>query len=101
MVPELGLALLTLDLQGTPDQIDRKFGRLLWLSQNLLEQGIDHQIRCLTADGPVARTVTCEDELLAAVDALLCCPMVKEGSLAGCATEASWQYPIGGDADEN
>ena len=100
MEPDLGLVLLSLDLTGTADQIDRKFGRLLWLSQDLLNRGLRHEIHCLTGDGPVRHTVTQESDLIIAIDALLRCPWAEEGTIAGDETAASWQYHIGGDADE-
>ena len=100
MEPDLGLVLLSLDLTGTADQIDRKLGRLLWLSQDLLNRGLRHEIHCLTGDGPVRHTVTQESDLIIAMDALLRCPWAEEGTIAGDETAASWQYHIGGDADE-
>ena len=100
MEPDLGLVLLSLDLTGTADQIDRKFGRLLWLSQDLLNRGLRHEIHCLTGDGPVRHTVNQESDLIIAIDTLLRCPWADEGTIAGDETAASWQYHIGGDADE-
>ena len=100
MEPDLGLVLLSLDLTGTTDQIDRKFGRLLWLSQDLLNRGLRHEIHCLTGDGPVRHTVNQESDLVIAMDALLRCPWAEEGTIAGDETAATWQYHIGGDADE-
>lgn len=101
MEPSRELVLLTLDLSGTREEIDRKFGRLLWVSRYLLEHGLRHEIRCLTADGPVSRSVSNAGELTAAVDALLRCPMAEAGSLMDRETGASWQLHIGGNADES
>ncbi len=42
--PIRGLTLLTFDLQGPEGRVDRTLGRLLWLSQWLLEHDTPHQI---------------------------------------------------------
>lgn len=89
--------VLTMDLNGN---IDCKCGQLLWLSRNLLEQHTLHEIRCLTADGVVIHSVADEAALNAAMDDILCHPMVAEGTLRDRITGAVWQYHIGGDADE-
>ena len=100
MEPNRGLVLLTMDLSGTPGSLDRKFGRLLTVSRMLIESELRHEIRVLTADGPVCCPVSNETELTAAVDRLLCCPAAKEGTILDAAFGASWQFHIGGDADE-
>ena len=89
--------VLTMDLSG---DIDRKCGQLLWLSRNLLAQDLAHEIRCLTADGVIIHDVTNENELMTAMDDLLCHPMAPGGTLRDRVTGAVWQYHIGGDADE-
>ena len=100
MEPTPGLVLLTMDFCGTPDEIDVKFGRLLTISRHLLANDLRHEIRVLTADGPVSHTISNEPELTAAVDKLLCCPIAKEGTLLGAETGASWQFHIGGKCHE-
>ena len=89
--------VLTMDLCG---DIDHKSGQLLWLSRNLLAQQIPHEIRCLTADGVIIHDVTNENELISALDDLLCHPMTPGGTLRDRVTGAVWQYHIGGDAHE-
>ena len=88
---------LTMDLHG---DIDLKCGRLLWLSRNLLGEHLPHEIRCLTADGVVIHAVTDENELMTALDDLLCHPAASGGTLRDRAAGTVWQYHIGGDADE-
>ena len=100
MEPARSLVLITMDLTGTPDEIDGKFGVLLTVSRHLLANDLRHEIRMLTADGPVSHAVSNETELTAAVDKLLCCPAASEGTLAGTETGASWQFHIGGDEHE-
>lgn len=100
MEPNRGLVLITMDLSGDPDEIDRKFGRLLTVSRHLLENGLRHEIRVLTADGAVSCRVSNETELTAGVDKFLCCPAAPEGSLLDAETGASWQFHIGGGVHE-
>lgn len=100
MVPQRGLVLLTMNLRGTPEELDRKFGRLLWLGNYLLEQDIPFEIRALTADGVRSIPVGDGHALNKAIDALLCSGAAKQGSIQDRCYAASWQYHIGGDADE-
>ena len=100
MQPERGLVLLTLNLRGTPVELDRKFGRLLWLGSKLLEKETAFEIRVLTGDGICGYPISSEQELTAAVDELLCRPAAREGDLRDKPCRASWQYHIGGEADE-
>ncbi|MGN0978059.1 MAG: DUF58 domain-containing protein [Faecousia sp.] len=100
MEPQRGLVLLTMTLRGTPEELDRKFGRLLWMGNYLLEQNVPFEIRALTADGVRSLPVTDARELNKAIDTLLCAQAAKEGSIRDRAYAASWQYHIGGDADE-
>ena len=98
MVPNYGRVLLTMELSGTPEEIDRKFGRLLWMGQYLLEQGLRYEIWVRTASGVEKHTVVWESDLNAAIDSLLCCTAAEAGFVPDAA--ASWQYHIGGEPDE-
>ena len=100
MEPVRGLILLTMTLGGSPEELDRKFGRLLWLSRYLLEQGLSHELRVLTGAGLPVFPIGNEGDLTKAIDTLLCTPAVREGSIRERSYSASWQYHIGGDADE-
>lgn len=100
MLPQRGLVLLTMTLRGTPGELDRKFGRLLWLGNFLLQQEIPFEIRALTADGVRSLPVTEEQALNRAIDTLLCSGAARQGSIREHGYTASWQYHIGGDADE-
>ena len=66
----------------------------------LLEQKVSFEIRALTGDGIRSLPVTEPKELDKAMDALLCAQAAKEGSIRDRAYAASWQYHIGGNADE-
>lgn len=95
-----GAVLLTLSLRGTPEELDRKFGRLLWVGRFLLEKELNFEIRALTGSGVTTCPVDSEAALLKALDSLLCTPQAEPGASWGDGLEASWQYHIGGAADE-
>ncbi|MBP3672239.1 MAG: DUF58 domain-containing protein [Oscillospiraceae bacterium] len=99
MEPVRGLMLLTLDISGTAQELDRKFGRLLWLGTYLLEQNVRFEIRAMTGKGLESWPVASEPELQKAMEDLLC-----SGQAAGSVLEhsfaASWQYHVGGGPDE-
>ena len=100
MEPQRGLVMLTMTLRGTPEELDRKFGRLLWLGNYLVGKDIRFEIRALTADGVQSSWVQTEQELSKAIDTLLCAGEAKEGSIRDFGFPASWQYHIGGEPDE-
>ncbi len=100
MEPQQGLVLLTLNLRGTPEEIDRKLGRLCWLGEALLEQEIRFEIRALTADGILSFSISEQPDLKKAVDALLCRKAAPEGDLRSKDYSAPWHCHIGGEADE-
>ena len=99
MQPERGLVLVTMNLRGTPEELDRKFGRLLWLGNYLLEKEAAFEIRVLTGQGILCYGVETQQTLMKAVDELLCAAPA-EGDLRERNFRASWQYHIGGEPDE-
>lgn len=100
MEPERGRAILTMDLNGTPEELDRKLGRLLWLSRFLLEMGISHDIYTLTGNGVTCCRVTDEASMFRGLDSLLWEPCAMSGSIQDRKIPASWAYHVGGDTDE-
>ncbi len=100
MEPQRGLVLLTMNLRGTPEELDRKLGRLLWLSNHLTEQGIAHEARVLTEDGVLSFSISDPGDAVKTIDTLLCQKNAAQGDLRSHGYHASWQYHIGGDADE-
>lgn len=97
MEPEQGRILLTMDVSGTAEELDRKFGRLVWLSRQLLDRGLHFEIRALTGSGIQELTVRDGRSLNRAVDALLCQPLAQEGTVQDHPAAAFWQFHIGGD----
>lgn len=100
MEPERERMLVTMDLKGTPDRLDRKLGQLLWLGTFLVEKELPFEICALTGEGLTASFVACEGDLTKAVDALLGCTPAGEGSMLDRELSASWHYHIGGGPDE-
>lgn len=100
MEPVRGKMLLTMTLGGTQDAVDRKFGRLLWMGEYLLSLGLPFEVRVLTGEGLLPFLVADKTGLYRAVDTLLCAPAAQAGSVREYDFDASWQYHIGGEADE-
>ena len=100
MEPRQGLVLVTMDLAGTPEELDRKFGRLLWLGGYLLDQNIRFELRALTGEGLFTFSIPASAQLRRAIDILLCKKAAAEGSLGQQETAASWHCHIGGAPDE-
>ena len=100
MQPDRGLMLLTMNLRGSAEVLDRKFGRLLWLGSWLLDKGIHFECRVLTGEGIQSRMITGESALSQWVDLLLDMPPATEGDLRQRDFPAAWQHHIGGEPDE-
>lgn len=99
MEPEKNTVLLNMILRGTAQELDVKFGKLLWMSRHLLETGIVHDIRVLTGQGVERHSVTDEATLMKAMDILLSSPPAADHAELRSAA-ASWQCEIGGGTDE-
>lgn len=99
MEPLRGKALVTLVLSGTPEELDSKLGKLLWLSRWLLEQEIPHTVQCLTGSGMQTLEITCPEDIPAAIDELLLHPLAGADATPLFAP-ASWHCHIGGDGHE-
>lgn len=100
MEPKRGLVLVSLDLQGTGEELDRKLGRLLWLGRFLLRRQIGFEIRALTGAGVRVLPVENGQMLDKALDTLLADPAAGSGSIRDRAHSAYWHYHIGGGLDE-
>ena len=100
MEPEQGRVLLRLDLMGTPEELDRKLGRLLWLGSLLLDKKIRYEVQCLTGEGFESWAIASPAELQDAMVAILSRECATEGSIRDRTESAVWQYYIGGGSDE-
>lgn len=100
MEPEQGLMLVTMELCGTAFELDAKLGRLLWLSNWLLEQRISFDIQVLTGNGIESWTIREEWDLHKSMEALLCAPVAPRDSTGGGSTVVVGRYHIGGEQGE-
>ena len=87
-----------MELRGTPEELDRKLGRLLWLGNRLTEQELAFELRVLTGSGILCETVDSRRALEKALDTLLTRTPGAAGE-PGEDTVASWRYHIGGEPD--
>ena len=92
--------LLTMDLYGTASDLDDKLGRLLWLSNWLLERGITFEIQVLTGNGIESWTIREEWDLHKCMESLLCTPFAPVGSIRDRSFTAAWRHHIGGEQGE-
>lgn len=101
MEPQQGTLLLTMTLRGTPEELDRKFGRLLWAGKYLTDRELTYEIQVLTGEGIQHFQISALCDLENAIDTLLLAPAAQSGFLEEPPRPASWQYHIGGSPDEN
>ncbi len=92
--------LVWLDLSGSPQTVDRKLGKLLWLSRYLLSRRLPFRIQALAGDGAHVWSVTDAAGFTVAFGELLCLPYSTEKTAAQPPSSAEWQYRIGGDDRE-
>jgi uncharacterized protein (DUF58 family) len=100
MEPNRAMALLQIDLSGTPEVLDRKMGRLRWMGDSLLRRNIPFDVQALTGDGLKEWPVTDGDGLLRMLDELLSCSGVQSGTVLEIGGGALWNMYIGGELDE-
>lgn len=92
-------AVLSVSLSGTPEALDEKLGKLLWLSNYLLEKDMPHELRCATGNGEYGCAVSDKESLHAALYNLLQLP-AADAAVMPDTTDAYWHHHIGGDRDE-
>lgn len=100
MEPIRGAAMVTMNIKGDADDLDLRFGQLLWMGKHLLGQGLSFDLRVLTGDGVVDKRIASEAQLYCQLDVLLGCRPVAEGSVLSEQFHAGWHYHIGGGTDE-
>lgn len=99
MVPDKNRMLLWLTLYGDPDQIDRKLGRLLWLSSYLQRHSLDHDILAYTGEGRHMWHISGSQSLRRAIDTLLCHTPYPDAEQPLLTENVNWDYYIGGEED--
>lgn len=95
MEPQGNRIILEMELRGTGQVLDQKFGQLLWLSEHLLQMGLPHELRVLTGRGTCCLAVSNAAELEQNLDALLGEPQAPEGQKLE-PISAFWRYRVGG-----
>ena len=100
MEPQQEGILLTVNLRGTPEELDRKLGSLLWLGNYLLDQELSFDIRALTGTGVHHFPITTQQALVTALDDLLCQPLTTEGDIRRMEYTAFRRFHMGGSSDE-
>ena len=100
MEPDQGRMLLLLDISGTPEELDRKYARLLWLGNRLLASEVSFEVLALTGNGIETWGVQAQWSLERCLNDLLCAPFAPEGSVTERNIAAAWQFTIGGEPDE-
>ncbi len=96
MQPIKGKAVVSLELSGSEAMVDKKLGRLLWLSGYLLEQDVPHEIHCLTGEGVQVFPVSTQEGAQRALRELMKLPVIPQEQKIDF-IPASWRYHIGGD----
>ena len=99
MIPKNSRIILTMELKGTAQELDSKFGQLLWLGQYLLEKELRHEWCVLTGEGLRSFFITDEKSVTTALQLLLAEPPVTEDA-TWPTLHAGWHYRIGGGLDE-
>lgn len=91
--------VLTLTLSGTPEELDRKLGRVYGISCQLLDRGAEHVIYCRSGGGLMTLEVTDRKSQEQAIKSLLT-GKLTQGEADMTIHDALWQCRIGGGADE-
>ena len=97
--PIQGRLMLEMILRGDAATLDQKFGRLVGLSDFLLQRGLHHELRVLTGTGIQNFNVDCKEKQEEAVDMLLGMPPAPKGAEMEVVS-AAWRLRIGGADDE-
>ena len=100
MEPDTGIILLTVDINGTPDELDRKLSRIFCYGGFLLEHGIPFEIFAMTANGMENWLIREESNFVTCTDALLCAPFASKSIAEEHKTNALWRYHVGGEPYE-
>lgn len=97
--PDRGAVVLSLDISGTPDEIDRILEKTLFLSGWLLRQELHHEVRWVNALGNVAHPMTDTDQLPGLALALAESSPTPAGLTSNVTLrDASWHYHVLPDA---
>ena len=91
--------VVNITLSGTPGELDKKLGQLVWTCHCLLEKNLSHTVRAMTGKGLSTFTVSDTSSLEACLHSLLSSPKAEAGAVRA-AENVLWQHHIGGDSHE-
>ncbi len=100
MEPLNSQAILALTLGGSPEETDRKLGRLLWLGNRLLELNFRFCIRARSGKQILLLNPETPEAFLYALDQLLAAPPAAPDAPVDTFSSPRL-YTIGGEPDEN
>jgi len=89
--------LLTLDIGGTAEQMDRKLGELLYIAAYFAEHNLPLDVAALTAAGVAEYPLNTEGDLLYAVDRLLAASPADSGTIQDKDFAALYRLHLGGE----
>ncbi len=98
IVAQRGVLALSVILSGSAEEIDRKLGRILYLSELFLSKELKHEVHCLCGEGVKVFFITNEWELNQMLLHLLELPMSKRTDMP--TIKAAWHHHVGGETDE-
>lgn len=79
VTPQVELPKLQTVLSGSPGELDRKLGRLLWLGEAHLREDRAFSLEAVTGAGTLTFGIRSPQELYDALDQLLCAPLAEGG----------------------
>lgn len=98
IVPVRGKIVLAMSLVGSPEILDRKFGRLSYLAYYLLDKNLPFEICCGAGEGIETYSIESRQNFTNALDMLLQLPLASEELES--VSNSAWQYMIGGEENE-
>ncbi len=97
-VPVRGKLVLSMAIQGSPEELDRKFGRLVYLADYFLSMELPFEICYGAGDKYGSFSVQTEQNFHRALLAMLQLPLTESDTVP--VTNAAWHYAIGGEPCE-
>ncbi len=97
-VPVRGRLVLSMTIHGTPEELDRKFGKLVYLSNYFLGMDLPFDIVCGAGSDNHCFSVRTEQDFTQALHSMLQLPLTDP--ISANVTNASWHYEIGGEEHE-
>ena len=97
-IPVRGKLVLSMSIKGCPEELDRKFGQLVYLANHFLSMDLPFVITCGTGNTSRSFSVNTEQDFRNALFTMLQFPLTESDFVP--VTNASWHYRIGGEAVE-